>query len=1190
MSPTRPGLNHFLRRLSGIGMKSLSTSLVLALALPASALAADTSDTTETAAPAPTERIEGPVPAEVEAYNEALKRYRTRAQEFSNDARSYVDQVEREEREKITFGYAPKLDGLEAEKNVLRDEAIARFEAFLRKYPDGEYTAHVMFRLAELYFEQANVVWQEDAAAYALEEAAATTLKEQLALPPPPTRDYTRAIDLYLSILQKYPDYEYNDGVYYMLGYCYRDELSDRYFADDADLRRREYFGALVTQYPDSPFAVDGNFILGQEHFDNNEIEEAVVYFETVVATAPKGHLLYDRGMYMLAWSYYKLSNYEGALTQYTGMLDFSEEVLRESGQPSDLRPEGVEYAAISFADLADKSVSFEDPDWREYSGEDMTLAHDFLVGQLGMSDGMHTPVEVVDAWFAQVGERPYRVDIVKQLAATLVEYGRFEEAIATYEYIQSSWPNDPENPDYQFQVAVLYLNLPIPDPEASGLALTVLNERYSEGTSWWEANSKNPDAQARAKSYLERSLSAVAREYHIRAKQTGKIEDYAAAADGYEEYLDKFPFADDYYEIQWYLADSLYNAERYTEAIDQYLQLLKVTGHPYRDGSQFNLARAYQKVLEEKYGSPFLKPEDAVVREEVELPSGQKRTVYALSEEHLLFVAAADVLQGAEFKDEDWRKVLNENRAAFYYIPAQIYYEHGDYEEARKRLEKVIELYPNTEEGAFAARLIVNTYQADGDLEKVVELTRVYSNMRLGPKGDENVEVFKNLQEGARFKLAFALAESEEFLAAAAAYEELLRDYPKSENYAISLYNAANNYEKGGKAEQANDLFERYINEFPRDERSKALYFRIAGNYASVLELDKAVDYYEKLYLYFGKNEAEPYVDAGPALYNAAFLRIGMGDYVGAAQNFEEYQRKFTDAPDAEAAYWQAGEQWKKVGDKYASDFYTKKYLPKYGVTGSVQSAASTDHIIDARYFVVQYYTGKGDTRNANKAWDALMTDYNALAAKGAMGSVARNRAAEGAFRELQSMYDDFIGDPYPSNEDKLVEFLISYPDGSPGDKVVEYKAIEKKCIEIIETYQDFEYSTAAIYIWGSTYIAYADYLYDAPVPRAFAADPDLEIIFLDKMAEQAQPIEEKGITRFQQNLEKAKNEKRSSVWIDRTMVALNDINPSEYALEKTELRGSTDPTVIPQSGGVEEPEAEPEAVEPEAAPGGEL
>ena len=66
--------------------------------------------------------------------------------------------------------------------------------------------------------------------------------------------------------------------------------------------------------------------------------------------------------------------------------------------------------------------------------------------------------------------------------------------------------------------------------------------------------------------------------------------------------------------------------------------------------------------------------------------------------------------------------------------------------------------------------------------------------------------------------------------------------------------------------------------------------------------------------------------------------------------------------------------------------------------------------------------------------------------------------------------------------------------------------------------------------------------------------------------------------MARYEQNLEKAKTEKRSSVWIDKTVVALNDINPSAYPLEKTEARGSADPSVIPQAQGVEQPKPEPE------------
>ena len=44
----------------------------------------------------------------------------------------------------------------------------------------------------------------------------------------------------------------------------------------------------------------------------------------------------------------------------------------------------------------------------------------------------------------------------------------------------------------------------------------------------------------------------------------------YLEAADRFQEYLDKFPISDDYYQQQWYLADTLYAAGEYQRAIEQ--------------------------------------------------------------------------------------------------------------------------------------------------------------------------------------------------------------------------------------------------------------------------------------------------------------------------------------------------------------------------------------------------------------------------------------------------------------------------------------------------------------------------------------------------------------------------------------------------------------------------------------------
>lgn len=1155
-------------------------SLLLALVLPTVASAQDTS-------PPVVERLSGPVESEVDAYQAALERFQGRMSEFNADVRAIVDQMEFEERERLTLMYNDNIDELEASEQDLRELAIQRLEYFLQKYPDTEYTPHVMFRLAQLYVEVAYVDWLTAAQEYT-ELEMATPEDEQLFLPDPPRIDYGKALTLYEGIIAKHPGYEYLDGTYYMMGFIYFDSNSVQAEEWESEDLAREYFQKLVTEFPESPFAIDGNYILGDLHFANNEIEEAIPYFQAVVDRPPSENQRYDEGVYMLAWSHYKLSNYRKTLDLFTGLLDYSEESFKESGNESPLRPEAVRYAAITFSDLADKSVTLEDPDWREYSGEDMEGVSS-LFDTMGLGQQQATPVEVTAAWFKLVGPRKYEADLYKALAEVLVEQARYEEAIATYEAIQTNWPNDPDNPTFQWEVTRLYLNLPIPDTAGQSQAQAVLNERYSEESAWWEANRNNPDAQATARRYIEQSLYNVAVEYHLRAQRTGSVEDYSRAADGYRDYLQKFPFADNYYEVQWYLADTLYASGRYEEAEGEYLQLLKAGGHPYMDGTQYQLFMVRLKRLEAAFGNVAVVPDDAVVDRVEKTQTGDDRNIYRVGELQQAFIEAADGMRAHEFKDQAYLDAATENMSAAAYIPAQIYFKHGDYAAARPRLEHIIETYCRTDEGAFAQDMMVKTYVNEGDLEKVVELTRLYIPMGCGEtNGGQISGEFRNLQAGASYKLADKLYDAGDYLGAAQAFMEYRSTYDEYQKEA--LFSAANAYELGGKADEANKLFEQYINEYPDDENSAGLYFRIATNYAQILELDKSVTYYENLYRYFGpgsryaqKNGGKADPNASAALYMAGFLRTGMGDHKGAAENFLRYAQQFPEAADAEQVRWLATDEWAKVGDREGRAAY-QDYLKWSSQNGDPKP----DHVIDAHYWLVQYYQRQGDRRREEAAWEELSKAYASLASAGRINksSVAANRAAEAAFRDLEARYNDFADDDYPRKQDSetLKAFLLD-----EGSKLDEYIEIEKGALKIIETYGDFEYSSAAIYIWGKAYLRMAEYLFNAPMPTDLAklaqGDEDLlwelEVAWQDALSEQAIPLEEKAIARFEANLAKSKAEKRSSVWIDKSIEALNGINPSEYPLEKAELRGQAEAEVIPSA---DQPVQQPDPEEEEA------
>jgi cellulose synthase operon protein C len=486
--------------------------------------------------------------------------------------------------------------------------------------------------------------------------------------------------------------------------------------------------------------------------------------------------------------------------------------------------------------------------------------------------------------------------------------------------------------------------------------------------------------------------------------------------------------------------------------------------------------------------------------------------------------------------------------------------------------MEEVITLYRRTKEASFAASYIVNSYIAEGDLENVAKYSAYYRMMTdLG--ADERggaaamAESFGNIEADAQFKLALKLKEVDP-LQAAKAFEDYLVKYPKAPevNLKSALYNAANQYEVGGKADQANELFERFSNKYPKDELSPPLYFRIATNYASVLELNKSVEYYERLYKNFPTSP-----DAPAALYMAGFLRTGLGDHKGAAQNFMTYVEKLPPQPDAEAVYWLAGQQWQLVGDKEALSFY-RRYLQRF-------PDSSPDHVMEAYHFIAKYYERTGDKRAAEQAWKDITTNYARLAAKGTLGPKARNIGAEAAFRDMQAAYNNFIKVNYPKKDEDLIKYLLE-------DKPKEFAAITQMELALITTYQDFEYSSAALYISGATFIAWADMFYKAPAPPEIAADEDLLAAYREELDKLGRPAEEKGISRLQANLQKSKDEKRASVWIDKTIAMLNDRDPLNYPLEKAEVRGQSSASVLPTAGPLDMPKPEPEPAPATPAP----
>ena len=1062
------------------------------------------------------------------SYRTAIKRYSDRMDEFRDEVQSIVDQIETQEREDLLKGFEVRKQQLETESRQSRNLAIRRFEGFRRKYPNAEYTPHVSYRLAELYFELAEEEFLIEADEYNRLEALA---QEDFDMEPPefPTKDYSKSIALYDEIVENFADYKFVDGALYMLGYCFSEPNSRQYDDDKAVAALLR----LVEEFPDSDATVDASLRLGGRYFENRQLQKAVENFRRVVS-AGSDDSQYDDGLYMLAWSHYRLGERETALKYFTMLLDWDRETFLESGEASDYPKEAIAYMALTFSEIA---IDF---------------------------DGH--PLQTARNWFDTVGTREWEKDVYQALADKLEEYDRPKWSLETLLEIQKRWPLDPGNPDRQHKVAWLYRNkLPEEGASAPARALADLADNYGEDTPWWEANRSNPDALASARQYIQESLSQVAQELHIRAREREGVEGrtaavkiaYSEAADRYRDYLESDPFVTDQEKNQWYLADTLFNAGRYEEAVEQYTSLASKVGHPYGDGSRYHIMKSWQQMLINAYQKDNVRAPEALRERVVVASNGSEREVFGLVDAHTAFIEACDAIRSSSFEDIPenvaYIQALENDRVALHYTPAQILCEYGRFEEARPRLEEVIDLFPASDEAAYSANLLVNSYLEEGDLENVRGLLVRFSEEALGEDTDaitRRQDEFRKQLEQTVYQLAGRLKEEGKILPAANAYFSFTEEFPESEYVDEALYTSAVYFNNAGRVTRANELYEDFINRYPDHEDAEGLTFDIAKNSADVLDFEKALDYYGRILRYFGDGE---YADG--ALINSALLKVGLGDSSGAATALEDYVERFPEDEALEDYLWIAAQQWELAGDRQALAFY-KRYL-------NTRRGVHPGHTLEALNWIASHYQDT-DNRRADAAWQDLVDACNTFLADGLEpGRRGRNLAATVVLGDLLEQLEEFRAVTYPDSS--KISFVQQFNELT----VEKREALDALAIQadfIYKNYSDPVTTMGAFYVVGMAQLAFAELYFNAPTPTMLN-DRQAER-FREGMLTGATPEEEKALASLKNVLSLSEKLKESSEWVGKSIVALNALKPKEYPLEKLEVRGTGTSAYVPVAG----------------------
>ncbi len=173
-----------------------------------------------------------------------LALFRRGALIFKNTIEHIIERSYLNEKYLLERQYKTTLEEASRTAQSRRLEAIKEYEAFIKRHPnDRVWTPDVLMRLAELYYEKAEVDFRYADKQYSKRlreiERISRLSGRELPVPSKPVKNYNAALSYYREILTRFPKYKNRDMVIYVLGYVLRLAAQEVESSDDDSLRAR---------------------------------------------------------------------------------------------------------------------------------------------------------------------------------------------------------------------------------------------------------------------------------------------------------------------------------------------------------------------------------------------------------------------------------------------------------------------------------------------------------------------------------------------------------------------------------------------------------------------------------------------------------------------------------------------------------------------------------------------------------------------------------------------------------------------------------------------------------------------------------------------------------------------------------------------------------------------------------------
>jgi len=618
------------------------------------------------------------------------------------------------------------------------------------------------------------------------------------------------AIEIYRTILEKYPNYERNDQVLYQMSRAY-DEIGETEVA-------MEVMEQLVAGYPYSKYLDEVHFRRGEYYFVRRSFLDAEEEYASIVGTGSTSSY-YELALYKLGWALYKQDMYDEALDRYIAMLDYR--------------------LSIGY----DFDQTYEEDD-------EHRVADTFRVISLSFSN--LGGAEVVNEYFAANGHRSYADKIYSNLGEFYFGKLRYEDAASIYRSFVDLNSFHRVAPNFSMRIIEIYDEAAFPQLVVE--AKKEFAADYALDSEYW--NYVDVSESAEVLGFLKTNLTDLANHYHALYQLDELVEErpatFVEAQRYYRQFLSSFPNDADSPPVNYQLADLLLENENYVEAAREYERTAyEYPVHEQSAAAGYAAIYAYREELKVATGAAQLEVKQATVKSSLVFVDAFQEHEQA----PVVLGAAVDDLY--EMKDfplaiASARKLIDRYpsadpslRRAAWAVIANSSIDIAAYPDAEHAYLRVLELTPAEDESraAIIDGLAASIYK-QGEQALLLKDYRAAADHFLRIR---DVAPTSGIRTAAEYDAAAALVKLQDWDMAAGVLEEFRAEFPEHELHSEATKQLAHIYREDGQIERSAAEHERIADESSDPELGREALLTAGELYDQIDSVDSTIRVYER-------------------------------------------------------------------------------------------------------------------------------------------------------------------------------------------------------------------------------------------------------------------------------------------------------------------------------------------------------